>query len=529
MNKFKAISFLIGILAGTCVTQALAFPICSTNLSNFAQVSERYDPRTDRFFLQWAEQVPQLGACMYPFVGEPIDPATVPTLLQWSTWTSTQCSIASLCESARRLCRFRNDATPQPASMFFTISEGECELLKRPGSGWTFIPDRVPDSTQGLPRLVAFRPDPVTGQCPGDTVPVHRFYNNRSDEGLSNHRFVADEAVRIEMRGRARWVEEGVAFCVLNQGRQAYVLQSQVFLPFSIPPTYCNGGSDAQFGTCVVAVNMPVPTVISGPFQTPTFAGSPQPPGLFERTGSVTGYLATLGNRAPGDLSAGSFVQFQTLLGASRSAGYFVTSSDRTAGNVSGLALRSFVNGTASNLPSAAPFQAVPDPEVALDLAISLQSFVKRIRTTGELSQAFAFSELVFVDAVSNKKIELNLFAFGTPSVGDFVGAYPDGNVLAVFALGPDMTFGRSVGLPMLQTARTFDSINGWGYGGDFAYRVNRQEFARFLQRARVAQPLLSADPRDYRIDTFSFKGQVAGTAEIGYNVQKHDLAIVRP
>ena len=91
------------------------------------------------------------------------------------------------------------------------------------------------------------------------------------------------------------------------------------------------------------------------------------------------------------------------------------------------------------------------------------------------------------------------------------------------------MTYGRSAGLPMLQTSCTFDAVNGWGYGGDFAYRINRTEFGRLLTSARVAQPLLSANASDYRIVSFSFKGQVALTTEIGYNLQKNQLSLVRP
>ena len=81
----------------------------------------------------------------------------------------------------------------------------------------------------------------------------------------------------------------------------------------------------------------------------------------------------------------------------------------------------------------------------------------------------------------------------------------------------------------MLRPSRTFDSVNVWGYGGDFGYRINRPEFGRLLLRARSAQPLLSADPRDCRIESFAFKGQVAGTAEIGYNLRRHELSLVRP
>ena len=54
----------------------------------------------------------------------------------------------------------------------------------------------------------------VNGNCPADTLPVYRFFNNRND---ANHRYTVDRSVRRAMLNRG-WVPEGngkeaVAFC----------------------------------------------------------------------------------------------------------------------------------------------------------------------------------------------------------------------------------------------------------------------------------------------------------------------------
>ena len=104
-----------------------------------------------------------------------------------------------------------------------------------------------------MPRLVAFQNDPVTGQCPAGTVPVHRFYSNRWQEGLGNHRFVVDEEVRLQMRSRAQWSEEGVAFCVLSGSTQPIASQGQAFAVYAAPPCTLVG---TAYNTCVVGENM---------------------------------------------------------------------------------------------------------------------------------------------------------------------------------------------------------------------------------------------------------------------------------
>ena len=319
------------------------------------------------------------------------------------------------------------------------------------------------------------------------------------------------------MRSRAAWAEEGVAFCVLREIKLPIETRGQPFAVYAAPPCLIREG---PYDTCVFGENM---ANFNGyrPIQ-PTTAG------YFDRTGAITAYVSSYSYSTDAEASAHSFVQLRDLYTETLGGGFFVTSADRSNGRVSGVTAKSPVPSRfQSSKDLAQPFAARYD--VGMDLALSIQPYVKRIRTTGEDSQAFVFSEIVFVDDTSKRKLQLNLFAIGTPAVGDFVGLDGNENVLAVFALGPAMTYGRSAGLPLLRPPRTFDSPSPYGYGGDFGYRINRTEFESLLQSARIAQPLLSADARDYRIESFSFKSQVALTAEIGYNLQKHELSLERP
>ncbi|SRR5258707_240296 len=53
---------------------------------------------------------------------------------------------------------------------------------------------------------------PVNGQCPGDTYPVYRAYNQRAIYNDSNHRFMGDSLTRSATLAGG-WADEGVAFC----------------------------------------------------------------------------------------------------------------------------------------------------------------------------------------------------------------------------------------------------------------------------------------------------------------------------
>jgi hypothetical protein len=106
---------------------------------------------------------------------------------------------------AQPVCRFYASAAVQINSHWYSANLDECAfvLLNWPGV-WqletaTAFYIQVPDAQ---------------GNCPANTLPVYRFFNNRRD---ANHRYTVDLSVRRAMQNRA-WEPEGagpnsVAFC----------------------------------------------------------------------------------------------------------------------------------------------------------------------------------------------------------------------------------------------------------------------------------------------------------------------------
>jgi hypothetical protein len=109
------------------------------------------------------------------------------------------------------VCRFYAGG---PNSHFYTGVAADCEALKS-----LEALQRSEASAKGMSFLgwqfeqIAFYAlVPVNGQCPGDTYPVYRAYNQRGIYNDSNHRFMADWLERSAMFA-AGWADEGPAFC----------------------------------------------------------------------------------------------------------------------------------------------------------------------------------------------------------------------------------------------------------------------------------------------------------------------------
>jgi hypothetical protein len=99
--------------------------------------------------------------------------------------------------AAKPVCRFYSSLVN---SHFYTAGANECELLKQPGSGWTY-------------EGIAFRAlVPTQGSCYPGTSPVWRLYNDRFAQADSNHRFIASADTYRHMIANG-WIGEGVAFC----------------------------------------------------------------------------------------------------------------------------------------------------------------------------------------------------------------------------------------------------------------------------------------------------------------------------
>lgn len=111
------------------------------------------------------------------------------------------------------VCRFY--IPPQHGdSHFFSASPAECNgILGKIGtdpnySGYVYESANV---------FMVTLPDPVTGACPGSTVPVNRIWNQRGD---SNHRYTTDPGIKSWMLAKG-YVAEGygpdaVSMCATN-------------------------------------------------------------------------------------------------------------------------------------------------------------------------------------------------------------------------------------------------------------------------------------------------------------------------
>jgi hypothetical protein len=116
----------------------------------------------------------------------------------FSGWTRTGSAIdvyEAGATDGSPVCRFY--IPPQRGdSHFYSASSVECEgVAKR-------YPDFAYESAE------VFRidtPDPDTGQCPPETVPVYRVWNSRFD---SNHRYTTDRTLRDQMVQKG-YVAEG--------------------------------------------------------------------------------------------------------------------------------------------------------------------------------------------------------------------------------------------------------------------------------------------------------------------------------
>ena len=113
--------------------------------------------------------------------------------------------------SAVPVCRFY---AAGPNSHFYTGVAADCQGLRA-----LEAQQRSEASAKGAAflgwqfELIAFYAlMPVNGQCPGDTYPVYRAYNQRGTYNDSNHRFISDPQMRSAALAGG-WADEGVAFC----------------------------------------------------------------------------------------------------------------------------------------------------------------------------------------------------------------------------------------------------------------------------------------------------------------------------
>jgi len=109
---------------------------------------------------------------------------------------------------AHAVCRYYGNPSAGLDSHFYTGARDECDDVRRKfPDAWVFESSDV---------FQAVFPDRVTGECPDQTVPVYRLFNQRSDV---NHRYTTDTVVRTQMIAKGYVPEgygsHGVALCTL--------------------------------------------------------------------------------------------------------------------------------------------------------------------------------------------------------------------------------------------------------------------------------------------------------------------------
>lgn len=104
------------------------------------------------------------------------------------------------------VCRFYGRPEAGIDSHFYSASPAECQaVIDRYGADWQLESPEV---------FVVALPDPATGACPADAIPVYRVFNGRRD---ANHRYVTSPVDRAQMVASG-WIAEGygpdaVAMC----------------------------------------------------------------------------------------------------------------------------------------------------------------------------------------------------------------------------------------------------------------------------------------------------------------------------
>ncbi len=116
--------------------------------------------------------------------------------------------------------RFSAFATAQPGSspvcrFYIPPAVGDSHFISASPIECADVLTRFPSFTLESPAaMYMYLPHPVTGACPPASIPIYRVWNTRID---SNHRYVADQALRDQMLAkgfvREGYGPDGVAMC----------------------------------------------------------------------------------------------------------------------------------------------------------------------------------------------------------------------------------------------------------------------------------------------------------------------------
>ena len=224
----------IQALAGAGVALVLAFAQAAGAAT--LEAVEYYNATLDHYFVTAsADEIAKLDSGY--FVG----------------WTRTQLGFtvfdpATPAAGAVPVCRFYGSPKAGLDSHFYSASAAECaEVNARFAGIWL---------EETANAFGVFLPNAQTGQCPANSIPVYRLWNQRAD---SNHRFTTDPAVQQQMVARG-YAPEGYG-------------------GGSMPVAMCAPTGDSTgpgpVPACVVTASDSTPTVGSALVLTATCSGSP--------------------------------------------------------------------------------------------------------------------------------------------------------------------------------------------------------------------------------------------------------------
>ena len=137
---------------------------------------------------------------------------------------------------ALAVCRFYGVPAAGLDSHFYSASAAECDAVKQKfPTAWLLESPNV---------FQVYLPNLTTGQCPANTIPVYRSWNNRTD---SNHRYTTSTAVQDAMVAKG-YIAEGYG----TSGRP--VAMCAPIVPIATPPvcTLSTSNSTPTIGTSIL-------------------------------------------------------------------------------------------------------------------------------------------------------------------------------------------------------------------------------------------------------------------------------------
>ena len=414
---------------------------------------------------------------------------------------------ASYVPPGNRMCRFY---APGPNSHFLTARPFECQGLKaNPASGWIFERDDI----------VVYMPDD-SGSC-GANLPVYRLFNNRAAFNDTNHRHVADQALRAQLVSEG-WIDEGIAFCSVGyvtptteDTMQVFDATTGLFGPGN--PAGCwddywvSGASICLDVTGLAPMSTQIPRRIPPSFSQP----NPQYPLSAD---TVTGWNVNGGciNTAlpanAGDAIAdASFLQ--SLCTDSRVLGVHIRGSDSDSGAASVAKVYKFPDAVAADGRDRRFFPWASKTHV---LTLTVEAIVKTIANGFAGGKAQGEAILLFHDGSSGHDLSIAYRIYDTNPAADsiyydtetvttrlvtafsgtpLVGELLHGNFIA--CSGPDCHQGLT----------------------PFQMRITRDEFVAAIALARQADGKLSADPANYRMESFQMSNEITRDGELGVEI----------